>query len=304
MKCIFIYNPVGGKGKIVKKLDYIVRELQKKYDIVDVYPTKCAGDMITAVRDAASKYDAIIFSGGDGSFNEVVRGVVELENIPALGYIPSGTVNDVAHTLKIPTNIKKALKVILSGRVEKLDCMKVNDTYVMYVVAAGAFTSTTYATPQDQKNYMGRLAYGLHGIKNNLIFRVFNVFCRGKREIEHADCVLISVMNSRYVAGFKMNKDASLIDGQLEVAIVRQKKKANIFEKIIGYFSVAKLFLFGYGSIKERKHITKMSGASFDIKVDDDVVWTFDGEKGATGSVHVEVVSRKIPVIIPKNYKF
>ena len=69
MRCFFVYNPVSGRGKIAKKLDYIVRKLGEKYDTVDVYATQKTGDMERAAREAADKYDAIIFSGGDGSFN-------------------------------------------------------------------------------------------------------------------------------------------------------------------------------------------------------------------------------------------
>ena len=99
MKCIFIYNPVGGKGKISQKLDYIVNELKKKYETVDVCATKQAGDMSHLARNAVDKYDAIIFAGGDGSFNEVVQGVADLEDIPELGYLPTGTTNDIRVTL-------------------------------------------------------------------------------------------------------------------------------------------------------------------------------------------------------------
>ena len=49
MNCLFIYNPVSGRGKIDKKLDRIVRSLSARFDKVDVYRTQCAGDMTQAV---------------------------------------------------------------------------------------------------------------------------------------------------------------------------------------------------------------------------------------------------------------
>ena len=93
MNCIFIYNPVSGKGRIRKRIKYVVDKLREKYEIVDVYETRACGDMTAAAREAAKKYDAIVFSGGDGSFNEVLQGVASAEIMPELGYIPSGTVN-------------------------------------------------------------------------------------------------------------------------------------------------------------------------------------------------------------------
>ncbi|MBQ2768663.1 MAG: YegS/Rv2252/BmrU family lipid kinase [Clostridia bacterium] len=302
MRCIFIYNPVSGKGKIAKKLSFIVEELKKKYEIVDVHETTGAGDMTATAKVALNTYDAIIFAGGDGSFNEVIQGLADKENLPELGYIPSGTVNDIAHTLKIPKNIKKALKIIQTGRVESLDCMRVNDVYAMYVVAAGAFTSATYKTSQKQKNHVGRLAYWWHGARKNLRFQVFKIRCEnGEQQIEtHA--VLSSFINSRYVAGFGFNKKtANLQDGKIEVAIVKQTESPNFFRKVGALVGVARLFLFGY---KTRcKRVIRLNGSRFDIEVDDDIIWNFDGEKGQNGKICIEVVPRKIKMIVPSNLK-
>lgn len=307
MKCIFIYNPVSGNGKMAKKLDVIVKGLKEKYDVVDTYATKCAGDMTVKAREAAAEYDAIVFSGGDGSFNEVLQGVGPLENPPELGYIPSGTVNDIAHTLRIPKNIKKALKIITTGRMEALDCMKVNeDRYVMYVVAAGAFTSATYTTPQASKNHIGKIAYWFEGAKRNLKFQVFDVCCEcASAEVcNHTHSVLISFMNSRYVAGFGLNKKASLQDGKIEVAIVPQKENPKFFSKVGALLSVAKLFLFGYKRKKRpTKSLISAEGDRFEVEVGDDVVWNFDGEKGISGKIHIEVVPKKVRMIVPKKLK-
>ncbi len=297
MKCIFIYNPVGGNGKIEKRKDYIVRELKEKYEQVDVAATKCAGDMTRIAREAVGNYDAIVFAGGDGSFNELLQGIAGFDERPVLGYIPSGTVNDVAHSLRIPKNIKKALKIIKSGKIEEIDCMRINDGYAIYVATTGAFTSATYNTPQLQKNHVGRIAYGIEGIKHNLKFQPFTIACKGEECDYRSDtCVLIAFINSKYVAGFKMNKRADLQDGEMEVAIVEQAKKKNIFKKIGCLFSIARLFLFGYRA--KIRHVLHFKGKSFDVQAADDIVWNIDGEKGVKGNVHVEIVPKKIRILV------
>ena len=301
MNCIFIYNPVSGRGKIHKKLDLITKVLSEKYDDVTVYATQYSGDMKRAAREAVGKYDAIIFSGGDGSFNEVLQGIADFDNLPELGYIPSGTVNDIAHTLKIPCNIKKALQVIKTGRNEMLDCMKVNDSYAMYVIAAGAFTSATYNTPQVDKNNVGKLAYYVEGIKHNFNFDFFDIDC--KSEKKHMQGMLVLFINSRYVSGFKVNELASLQDGKIEATVIQEEKKAKgIFRKFISLLVMAVLFLFGRRRVKN-KSLIHLEGTSFDVDVADDVVWNFDGEKGCNGKIHVEVVPKKINMIVPQNLK-
>lgn len=301
MKCLFIYNPVSGRGKIARRLGYILRTLGEKYEVVDSYATSGRGDMARAVREAAAGYDAIVFSGGDGSFNEAVQGLCEAESMPEVGYIPSGTVNDVARSLGIPKSIRRALKVVLCGENVQLDCMKINDRYAMYIVAAGAFTSATYTTPQSQKQRMGRIAYGIEGIRKNLVFPVFPVrISDGVRTVE-GESVFVVILNGKYVAGMPLNRDGCMTDGKVEAALIRQRKKPNVWHRLRAYFALARLFLFGY-RVRERL-IDRIEGSHFEIETDESVVWNFDGEKGISGKVVVDVLPRKINMIVPGGRK-
>ena len=124
MKCLFLYNPNSGAGTIEKKLGYICRTLKKKYEQVDAVATVSGDDMTQKARQGAAEYDAIVFSGGDGSFNRVLQGIGN--SGVHLGYLPAGTANDVAKSLCIPKNIKRALKIVTDGCVKNLDCMLVN----------------------------------------------------------------------------------------------------------------------------------------------------------------------------------
>ena len=88
MNCLFIYNPVSGKGKIAKIEGKIVQTLGRAFEQVDVYATKGPGEMTRVVAERAGGYGAIVFAGGDGTFNEVLQGVCESGADPVLGYIP------------------------------------------------------------------------------------------------------------------------------------------------------------------------------------------------------------------------
>ena len=301
MKCLFVYNPVSGRGRIAKKLPYILRTLGEKYETVDAYATARPGDMTAAVREGAEKYDAVVFSGGDGSFNEAVQGLCEASHMPEVGYIPSGTVNDVAHSLGIPRRLRRALKVITGGANAMLDCMKINDRYAMYIVAAGAFTSATYTTPQSEKQKMGRIAYGIEGIRKNLKFDVFPVrITDGERTVQ-SESVFVMLMNGKFVAGMPLNLRGSMADGQIEAAVIRQCRKPNFFQRVRAFFSLANLFLFGYG-VRE-KNISRIRGSHFEIDAGDSVVWNFDGERGICGKVVVDVLPKRIPVLVPRGRK-
>lgn len=297
MKCLFLYNPNSGRGKIAGNIGKIRKKLHTRYEKVVIYAANGAQDLENKIRESVGKYDAIIFSGGDGTFNNVLQGVGEAD--VQLGYIPSGTVNDVARSLKIPRSINGALKVILKGHSRRLDCMRVNgERYAMYIAAAGAFTEATYRTPQKQKRALGALAYAFEGIRNNLNFEVFplRVECGGKVLETHA--VLILAMNGKSVAGFPINRDSSMTDGKIEVAVIHQAERPGILRRIGAFFSVASLIVFGCRIHK--KDITYLKGPKLVVKTSESLVWDFDGEEGIRGDVEIEVCPRRVKLFVPK----
>lgn len=300
MKCLFLYNPKSGRGKIRKKLPYIERRLKEKYDEVVSYATESGADLERAVAEGAKTYDLICFSGGDGTFNNVLHGLKEAQ-VP-LAYIPGGTINDVARSLRIPRSVKGALDVILNGKERHLDCMRINGShYAMYIAAAGAFTSATYTTPQNKKKYFGSLAYLVHAAKNNLKFDIFPVEVTCGEQTVSIDTVLVLTMNGRSVAGFPVNKHGSMVDGKLEAVFIKQVKKPNLFRKIGALFSLATLFVFGFGV--KKKDLVQVSGEKITVKTGKDVVWDFDGEEGIRGSVEIEIAPGHVRMIVPDNRK-
>ncbi len=299
MKCLFLYNP-NGRKKILRKLGYIERRLGSVYGQVDVVPTASGEDMTRLAREGAEQYDLILFSGGDGTFNNVLQGIGDAD--VRLGYLPAGTVNDVARSLGIPRSVKGALKVVLGGRCEALDCMRVNGAhYAMYVAAAGAFTSATYRTPQRKKHRFGRAAYAAYGLRHNLPFRIFPVEVTCGEEHVSLHSVFIFVLNGRSVAGMPVNRPSSMQDGMLEVALIRQKERPGFFRKLGGYFALAAVFLFGIRV--RRKDVLFLRGNAVTIRTEPDTVWDFDGEEGVKGDVEIEVLPRRVKLFVPKNKK-
>ena len=300
MKCLFLYNPNSGKGKIQKKLPLIERMLKTRYDEVVLYATKSAEDLKEKAAEGAAEFDAVVFSGGDGTFNLVLDGIGERE--VRLGYLPSGTANDVAHSLGISKNVKKALKVILNGRCEKIDCMRINEKdYAMYIAAAGAFTSVTYSTPQKSKRRFGWLAYMFECWKKHMKFNSFpiEITCGDRRE--EVNAVLVLVMNGKSVAGFSVNKRGSMQDGQMEIAVMRARGKLGFWGRLRALFRIIRLFLFGCK--RENKHLLRFEGDSVSIKAGENIIWDLDGEKGDAGNIDIRLLKRHVTMFVPKNKK-
>lgn len=296
MRCIFIYNPNSGKGKIKKKLDYLKEELNKMFDEVVIHSTVSQADTIETAKKACSSFDTIIFSGGDGTFNDIAYGVSTQEKRPILGYIPSGTVNDIARNLKIPKNIKKALKVIKEGNIVNHDIGTINDQYFVYVAAIGTFTSVSYATKQKNKKVLGRLAYVLNGLNdviNPSLFKVKLTTEDGRKyEIESP---LVLVVNSISVGGIPFNKSGHLNDGKFDIIIV----KKHIGKGLIAIFNT---FILGVKRSKITKYYEIIRSSKFEFEIDDNITWALDGQRGMSGPVKIENKHNHLQIFVPFKY--
>ena len=275
-KMLFLYNPNSGKGHIKSSLGEITDIFTNGgYDVI-VYPSKCKGDIKNTIIKDGKNYDTIVVSGGDGTLNEAIGALMQIEKDlrPKLGYIPSGTTNDFAQSNNIPkNNFKKAAKNIVEGNVSFIDAGKFNDIYFSYVAAFGAFTSVSYATNQQAKNMFGFGAYVVEAIKSlpNIKPHKVKVIC-DDAEIDD-EFIFGGVSSSFYVAGVKLKKElqVSLSDGLFECLLI--KKTANIIDFQI---TIADMLT---NNIKSDKFVI-MKGKKIKFIFENEVEWTVDGEYG------------------------
>lgn len=303
MRCLFVYNPVSGKGKVGRREGEIAEALARRFGACDVYATRGPGELSGKAAEACGQYDVFVFAGGDGSFNEVVQGLGERENRPVLGYIPTGTVNDIARSTGIPRNIRGALKNVLDGEPKKLDVMKVNDSYVMYVVASGGLTGCSYTADQSVKKTFGKLAYAFEVLRRDLVIDAYTYRFEDNNEIHEADAVMVMIMNSRSVASMRLNPDAVLDDGEVELVIITQEKlkhETNFFRHVRYLLSALGVFVLGYRGLKYDPRAFVYRGNRFKIGVGDDIVWNFDGERGISGPIELTVLPRHVELIVPE----
>ena len=284
---------MSGKEDIVNNLDYIVNRLYTKFKIVDVHPSPSKNDFIEAAKNSCGKYDYLVFSGGDGSFNLVANAIAEMENKPILGYIPRGTCNDIASNMHLPThNLKKCLDIILENEYIEHDLFKVNDTYCMYVAALGDIAELSYNTPHNVKKIWGRVAYYYSGFRQMMKApKTYKVDLEVDGLPFTYETPLVLVMNSKSVAGLKFKQNGYLNDGKVDVIIVRGKY-------LRGIGNMIRLFIRGILKIKTEKVSYLFRSNKFSIHcLDDSKVWAHDGEVGEKGKLNFEVHPKCIKVI-------
>lgn len=287
-KLLFIFNPRSGKGRIRLSLFDIIDIFTKAGYDVTAYPTQEAEDCSRKTAECAENYDLLVVSGGDGTVNEAVTGMLALpkeKRIP-IGYIPAGTMNDFASSNDIPKSMLDAARAAVSGRSVKYDIGKFNGSNFIYVAAFGAFTDVSYDTPQTSKNIFGPIAYLWEGIKRLPKIEGIDVrITTAEGQTIEEEVLLCLIMNSTSVAGFEFGEfyDVDTNDGKFEIVII--PKSSNIMD-IAAVISEIKNGERDAGGV----HVITTSGAS--VELEKPVRWTLDGEFGGeTDRVEFEVVA-------------
>ena len=158
-RVLLMVNPMAGRQKIRNELLYVVDTLTKAGYETIIYTTQGKDATRGLLAEKDSQFDRVICCGGDGTFNEILSATMHWDKRPILGYIPAGTTNDFAAGLKLPSDIREAAVNIVRGTPHTVDAGLFNTSYFSYVASFGAFTETSYSTPQNFKNALGHLAY-------------------------------------------------------------------------------------------------------------------------------------------------
>lgn len=275
-KALFIVNPTSGKMMIKNKLFEVLKLFSDSCFESTVLMTTKSGDASHFAVKYGPDFDRIISCGGDGTLNEIVSGLMTLpvECRPPLGFIPAGTTNDLADTLRIPKTPIAAAKAIIDNPATPNDVGWFNNSkYFNYVASCGAFTSTSYSTPQNLKNSLGHMAYVLEGIKSLNEIKPIYMKIESDEVKTDGDFLFAAVTNSLSVGGiYKFDpKFVNLNDGTFEVTLVRMPK--NPTEIVDIFYNLANL---NY----DENQVLFFHTSCLKVETEEPIKWTVDGEFG------------------------
>lgn len=284
-KLLFILNPLSGKVQIKNHLIEILDLFTKNGYEVTVHPTQCGGDARDVVAARGNEYDLVVCSGGDGTLDEVVTGVMQAGITAPIGYIPAGSTNDFAVSLHIPKTMKGAAQAIMDGRVYPCDIGRFNGRPFVYIAAFGLFTEVSYETPQGIKNVLGHTAYLLEGVKRLTNIKAYSMHVVGDSIDIEDEFMYGMITNSTSVGGFKniTGKHVKLNDGLFEVTLIKQPKNPVGFQKIISAL---------LESSEKTEDMICFKTSHLEITSRESIAWTTDGEFGGRHS-RVEICNEK-----------
>ena len=279
-KMLFIYNPNSGMGLLKPKLSDVLDIFVKGGYEVTVYPTQKYHDAVRKMGEYEEQYDLVACSGGDGTLDEVVTGMMKREDKVPIGYIPAGTTNDCASSLHISKNMLEAADTVVNGVPFACDVGEFNEDYFVYIAAFGLFTDVSYETKQSMKNVLGHLAYILEGTKRIFNIPSYRIKVTHDGETIEDEFIYGMVTNSRSVGGFKgiTGKNVVFDDGKFEVTLFKTPRNPMELNEILGALALRKIN-------PKRMYSFKTNEVHFETE--EEIPWTLDGE---FGGVHEEVV--------------
>jgi len=292
-KLLFIYNPRSGKGQIKGNLLDIIDVFVKAGYEVTARPTQYPGEAIELAENIREEYEMVVCSGGDGTLDEVVCGIMRSGRQIPIGYIPAGSTNDFANSLNLSKDMKKAAQAAVGGKEFRCDIGEFNNSSFVYIAAFGMFTDVSYETDQGMKNLLGHMAYVLEGAKKLTSIKSYPMKIHTEDTVIEDDFLFGMVTNSVSVGGFKgiTGKFVDLSDGKFEVTLIKRPRNLDDLNQIISSLTLRDIDAAQMYCFKTSRLVFESS---------EPVAWTLDGEFGGRHtSVLLENRKQAMKIMIP-----
>lgn len=251
----------------------------------------CEGreDTLERVREAHRRYDAVVACGGDGTMNMMANALGGTGT--PLGVIPSGTANDLARTLGLPTDPAEAAAVIVAGHRRAIDLGVVNGVRFLNVASIGLSVSLARTLTSDLKRRWGKLSYALAALKVLTSARPFSARIEGDAEKAAVSSYQVAVGNGRfYGGGMAVESDAAIDDGRLDLYSLELRSLWNL---------AVMLPSFRAGSHGLYREVRTAAGEWFEVRTRRPRAVNADGEIVATTPARFTVERGALTVFAP-----
>ncbi len=295
-RMMLIVNPVAGRRQALRYIPEITRVFMNNGYFVTLMVTNAQRDATWLAERYAADFDAVVCVGGDGTLSETVAGIARCGAPVPLGYIPAGSTNVFSSCHGISTDIMTAANDIATGRIKQIDLGWFNARSFAFIAAFGAFSWTSYTTPQNLKNVFGPSAYFFDGVMSLPKIKPIHMKITSGNAVYEGAYLFGAVSN---IFGFPglLKFPAGAVktdDGAFEVILIREPStliqwQAAISAVMTGNFEADVIDFFQSGELT--------------IEADETVAWALDGEYEGGGSgetIEVKNQKRTINLIVKK----
>ena len=290
---VLILNPTAGSGDEADR----IRELADQHGLV-VRETEEAGDAIELAREAAPDASLVAAAGGDGTINEVVRGLDEAEALGSttLGIVPAGTGNNFAGNVGI-TDVEEAFDVLDDGEVRRIDVGMADGRPFTNSCIGGLTAEASAETTPESKSRFGVLAYVLATLRTAVEFDglPLHIETEGSgAEDWSGDAAFVLIGNGRRFPA-EGRSQADLEDGLLDVTVIEDRPTFDL----VGEAAISRLL----GA--ETENIVRFRAERLSVSVLGGETGSFslDGEMVSTDDLDVSVRERALDLLVGEGYE-
>ncbi len=218
MNILFVLNPISGTGKKRLIPRIIADNIDKDRYTYDIKYTEYKGHATKIAAEAAKNgVDIVVAVGGDGTVNEIGCGLINTDT--AMGILPCGSGNGLARHLGIPTDLRKAVKILNECVIHRLDYGLINDCPFFCTCGMGfdAFVSMEFA----KSGRRGPVTYAEKILKEWLTYKPQKYVITDEHNEQVHEALLVSCANaSQYGNNAYIAPSASMMDGVMDVVIM------------------------------------------------------------------------------------
>ena len=274
---LLIVNPVAGKLRARTSLMEVAEVYSAAGYDLNVRVTQYRGHAKELAMAAKKEvYERVVCIGGDGTLNEVISGIIESgENIP-IGYIPMGSTNDFANSMKLSKDPAEAALATLEGAPCSIDIGDFNGTRIFsYIASFGIFSTASYSASQSVKNTLGHFAYileGMKSIKDIINLKSYKLHIEADDTVVDDEYVFGAIANSTSIGGIvKLNSEiVDMSDGLFEIMLIKKINNPTDLSQVL--ISLA-------NSDYNNRIFDFFHGAKISVASDTPMNWSLDGEE-------------------------
>jgi diacylglycerol kinase (ATP) len=260
--------------------------------IVEQHSVRGSQALRRVVRAAVREgYELIVVGGGDGTMTSAVGCLAHTRSV--LGVLPFGTGNSFAQSLGIKPSIEDAVKVIVEGRVEKVDLGIVNGTHFANFATIGLSSAIARNTPTLLKKALGPAAYVVAGVGPMLRSSAFRATIKsGARRLDVQTHQVI-VANGRYFGSTPVLPDATIIDGTLSLFTTSGLSRWEVARMFVAFFR---------GEQTELADADYLSSTEITVKARPKQYLDIDGEAFGKTPARFSIDRRALRVMVPQGF--
>lgn len=292
---MLIINPTAGRERAKYHKENLRRQLENMFDDVELRETEKAGDATLWAKEAALiGFDAVFSMGGDGTLNETINGLAQANKPIDFGFIPLGTINDLARALNIPLHPEVAIDMLPRCKTVKVDIAKANDRYFINTIATGIMPEAVGHVSIEQKTHLGPLAYFLTGIKAMQAHEtsLFKITTPEGSSIYRSPLIVAMLTNS--VGSFRnLAPQARVDDGKIWLGIFKDFNYLDLLK-------VIPEFLSGQPLTSELMTLKALEEVRIELVGDHPLSTNMDGDSGPAFPLDIKVLPSFLSVYVPE----